>query len=163
MPTKELAESYRVLPNSFSNRNIRRSLWGHQACDIVCVSSAPSVVLPLGPRNCVSVGEGGDPSLEVRVGFAGAHLETLFSMQLFGAQISPKGQPKVSIVANLAPNMTPKWNPKWTQSDNGRPLRNMHRHCHIVHLAPLWELYFRSRFRVPQKVTQTPTIKRWKS
>ena len=54
----------------------------------------------------------------------------------------PPGRPKRSIVANLAPKMTPKWSLKWSQSDNGRPLRNMHRHLRIAHPPPLGELNF---------------------
>ena len=64
------------------------------------------------------------------------------------------GRPKRSIVANWAPKMTPKWSPKWSQSDNGRPLRNMHRHCRIAYPPPLGELHFHCFFRVPQKVTK---------
>ncbi len=54
----------------------------------------------------------------------------------------PPGPAKRSIVANLAPKMTPKWSLKWSQSDNGRPLRNMHRHLRIAHPPPLGELNF---------------------
>ena len=68
----------------------------------------------------------------------------------------PPGRPKRSIVANLAPKMTPTWSPKWSQSDNARPLRNMHRHCRIAYPPPFGELLFHCFFRVRKKVTKNP-------
>ncbi len=72
-------------------------------------------------------------------------------MSLFG---SP-GRPKRSIVANFAPKMTPKWSPKWSHSDNGRPLRNMHRHSRIAYPPLFSRLQFRSK---KSTVNILPTI-----
>ena len=74
---------------------------------------------------------------------------------LFGSLFQPPGRPKRSIVAILAPKMTPKW----SQSDNGRPLPNMHRHCRIAYRPPLGELHFHYFFRVRKQITKTRLIR----
>ena len=69
--------------------------------------------------------------------------------------ISQPGRPKRSIVANFAPNMNSEWKPKWTQSDNGRPSRNMRRHHQIVHLLPFREpnfVFFFESYNKSQKL-----------
>ena len=71
----------------------------------------------------------------------------------------PPGRPKRSIVASLAPKITPKWSPKWSQSDNGRPLRTMHRHCRIAYPPTLGELHFHCFYRVQTKVTKNHLTK----
>ena len=120
--------------------------WGHQVCEILLFSLSPSYCPPHGASKTMFSSDpppgptGGNPQNYPR-------FETLFLMQLFGAQIPPKGQPQVSIVANLAPKMTPTRNPKWTHSDTGRPLRNMHKHCtSIPSLGPQFSLDSRPCF-----------------
>ena len=59
-----------------------------------------------------------------------------------------------SIVTNLAPKMTPKWSPKRSRIENGRPSRNIGRHCPNTYFALSWELRFRCFFGVCKKVTK---------
>ncbi len=73
----------------------------------------------------------------------------------------PPGPPKRSIVANLASKMTPKWSPKWSQSDNGRPLRNMHRHCRIAHPPPILTAFLETE-KVTKKHVKKSLFKIWR-
>ncbi len=45
-------------------------------------------------------------------------------------------------MAPWTPNTTPKLNLKWSQGNNGRPLRNMHRHGRIACPPPLGRSIF---------------------
>ncbi len=118
----------------------RRVVW-------FCCPGAPPVVLPWAPGNYRFA-----PDALTRTGpgcllqCAAALLDdpeiTRFLRLSFVSLFWSPGRPKRSIVANLAPKMPPKWSPKWSQSDNGRPLRNMHRHCRIVHPPPLGSSIF---------------------
>ena len=59
-----------------------------------------------------------------------------------------KSHPIMSIVVPWAPQITPKWSPKWSQGNNGRPLRNIHRHGRIAcPPPPIGELHFSSSFK----------------
>ena len=67
--------------------------------------------------------------------------------------------PKMSIVAPWSPKLTPKWSPKWSQGNNGRPLRNMHKHGWIACPPPLGEPHFSSSFKDPNNIIKHLTYR----
>ena len=121
----------------------------------------PSTEMTVGQRDCLTiwlsycciVGAPGPVSRVTSHDLLQPFFKLYFGLSFVSLFWAP-GRPKRSIVANLAPKITPKWSLKWSQSDNGRPLRNMHRHCRIAHPPPFGELHFHCLFRVPQKVTK---------
>ena len=78
----------------------------------------------------------------------------LFFLPAFCDPVWSTGRPKRSIVTNLAPKTTPKWSPKRSRIANGRPSRNVGRHCPNTYFALSWELRFRCFFGVCKKVTK---------